>query len=143
MANKPSTRFIVRGMRSVLWSWHQIQAESHESPHNIQVIVVPASISCLTSHHCISQGAHLGKTVDDLYFPAVCITPSGSMKASQQGGSFQLGSSLTFPYPATKMYDVFSNNDPFLTMKPIITWAFVMYLVYDNCCRKIYQWIKN
>lgn len=115
--SKLLTRFIVNGMRSVLWSWHQIQAESREYPHNIQVIVVPVSVSCLTSHCCISQGAHLGKMVDDLYFPAVCITPSGTMKASQQGGSFQLSSSLIFPYPATKMYDVFSNNVPFLNMK--------------------------
>lgn len=108
------TRFIVKGMRSVPWSWHHIQAESHQCPHSIHVVVVvPASVPCLTSHHCISQGAHLGKAVDDLYFPAVCMTPSGTMKAGQEGGSFQLSSSFIFPYPATKMYDVFSNNDPF------------------------------
>lgn len=43
----------------------------------------------LTDRSCSSQGLQLGETVNDIALSAACITPSGTVNASQQGGSSQ------------------------------------------------------
>lgn len=57
--------------------------------------------SCHTGCYCGSQGSQLGETIGDFSFPAACMSPSGTVRASQQGGSFMIGTYLISPCPVT------------------------------------------
>lgn len=62
--------------------------------------------NCLELHRTHSWGSTLLIT---FLLITSCMEPSGTMKASQHGGNFQLSSHLISLYPATKVCGIFSN----------------------------------
>lgn len=54
---------------------------------------------CLPGCYCNRHGSQVNKAIDRFSPTAACITPSGTINASQQGGSSQMYSKLIFMYP--------------------------------------------
>lgn len=94
--------FITLDMHSFIWSKTLIQPESNGLPPEQQCHYCAWKIG-LIDHRII-------KKKDVLLLPVSCIAPSKTMKSSQQGGVFQLRSSLTSPSTASKVFSVFRNR---------------------------------
>lgn len=114
--NLPSHRFLscltVLGIKSFLQSGPYIQSKSYQSH------------PCQQSHYCTSMHIlpgmlvfqHTGLIAEQecwlQFYTSTLHNPPGSLKASQQGGSFQFTPSLTSPCPTGKAYtcSIFSNR---------------------------------
>ena len=66
--------------------------------------------SCLAGCFCGVQSLAWGDTTNCSPFLAACTSPSGTLKAIQQWGSFQVSSRWIFICPATKICVIFSNR---------------------------------
>lgn len=77
------------------------------NPHNIDDIIAPMDLSCHVSH-LDSQGSHLGVTIDNFSSLEVCITPSSTVTANWQEGSFLVSTNLISLHPLTNVWGVFA-----------------------------------
>lgn len=95
--------FIILDMHSFFWSKTLIQPESNGLPPDQQC------------HYCAWKVGLIDHRIKKKkswcpFTSSIRIAPSKTLKASQQGGVFQLRSSLTSPNTASKVCSVFRNR---------------------------------
>lgn len=86
-----------------------IQTESHWLPPKGCATVVPVGMFYPAGKYYSTQDTPLDGTTD-VYSTSGCIAPSNIVKASKQGGNFQVSFSFIFLCATTMICDVFSNG---------------------------------
>lgn len=101
------TMFTVPAINSLLRNQPYIQSKKF-------ALITSMSLLCLRSLVCwcistVSCRVSCKSAVDVFSLRVPCIAPSGTMKAHQHRGCFQVGSNLISLFPATKVSSVILN----------------------------------